>query len=338
MSSSNFFRLYREIDRSLPSKKIDDHCYEKERKEILAQFGEYQSILKTPARVQAPKYHGKVVRKLNNGFDNERRKLREKNEKEFQQRKELRRVMNESAELNIVIHELCGVAEKKEPIPLLLLRKMDFMDKKEKVLSSSSSPSTASHLPLSPSMKRQQQLLSLEEEYENKRKQRQLSLPFSTVGQAEQNSSGVEEISVHTSLLPRIRRNSSIYAQPTQNYNNQNRVFDRSYSQFKWSIEEREKLFTIFEGLPPPPMQTVHISLWQAYFNEFAKRFQVFYPQRSKEDIIAKIHQMILKKQMKNKEETEFWNNLRGMKDSERMDSLRRENSKNLVNNPNLVL
>jgi hypothetical protein len=347
-TNSKFFRLYRELDRSLPSKKINDHDYEKERKEILQNLNEYRDILKEPPPITGPKYHGKLVRKLDSGFDNERRKHHERKKKEYVQRRNLREVINQSQDLKEVIHELHNIAQNKEKIPILLRKKMDIMEQQEIGFSSPAIP-----LSKSPG-KLKDRPISLEEEFENLRSRPKSSnlripkhvpsssskkslsqtMPGDEDKQNEMTDSQYEEVSISTFNLPRIKTHSSMLSEPHQNYR-QRRMFDRSYTKSKWSEAERQKFYLIYQEMILPPPECKHIQMWISYFHEFSERFIIFFPERSKVETIEKIHEMILKKQMKEKGEKEFWIELQEAKDRLRRELITQEYSKSIRNLPN---
>jgi hypothetical protein len=337
MSSSKFFRLYRGIDHSLPSKTISDHDYEKERKEILSNFNDFQPFLKTLPPVERPKHHGRIIRKLNNGFSNERRRDHERKQKATQDRRQIQETMRKSMEITEVIHDLYKLTETKEKFPLRLERRMDFLEAVNDVapletliakspsnghllrksVSFPSTPGENTSTVTSPSRSSKKLKENnaytrvgtiLEDELLNQQvKHAEPQRPFSAALKTTlPNSNSISDsISINTVHLPRIETKTYALAKPTVNFH-QKSVLNRDRSLLKWTIEERQKLNSLYYEMPIPS-QTAHLEIWKAYLLEFAKRFHIFFPNRAINDIVEKIRTMIAKKQMKEKGEEEFW-------------------------------
>jgi hypothetical protein len=111
-SNSKFFRLYRELDKSMPDEKVFDESYHNERMEVMQYFPEYnQYINKKPEKfVARPKFHGKLVREMNHGFDNERRELLERKKDEFRRNRKMQAVILESDKIKGIIDNLAELA------------------------------------------------------------------------------------------------------------------------------------------------------------------------------------------------------------------------------------
>jgi hypothetical protein len=343
MSSSKFFRLYRGIDHSLPSKTISDHDYEKERKEILSNFNEFQPFLKTLPPVERPKHHGRIIRKLTSSFNNERRKDYERKQKETKDRRHIQETMRKSIEIKEVIENLHKLSETKEKIPLRLERRMDFLEAvndvaplkmpmakspatnhlMKKSISFPSTPGAIASSATSPSRSAKKsgeknvdshigtivegELLDDNERGKQKSKQQLGHRPFSATPKKTlpNNNSTTDSISVRTAYLPRIDTKTYALAKPTVHFHSKS-ILNRDRSLLKWTLEERQKLNSLYYEMSTPS-QNAHLEIWKAYLIEFAKRFHIFYPNRSMEDITEKIRTMLAKKQMKEKGEEEFW-------------------------------
>eukprot|EP00607_Mallomonas_marina_P006458 CAMPEP_0182430286 /NCGR_PEP_ID=MMETSP1167-20130531/39163_1 /TAXON_ID=2988 /ORGANISM="Mallomonas Sp, Strain CCMP3275" /LENGTH=192 /DNA_ID=CAMNT_0024615213 /DNA_START=347 /DNA_END=925 /DNA_ORIENTATION=- len=82
----------------------------------------------------------------------------------------------------------------------------------------------------------------------------------------------------------------------------------KNYTSNKWSKEERDRLNGIYHCLNRPPDKNV--SAWDAYYVEFTRRFQAFYPTRGHEEIREKIVQMMRLRQMKEMGEEQYWKHM----------------------------
>ncbi len=288
MSGSQFLRLYREIDRSLPSKKTTDHFYEKERYEALQKLPEFRELFKTTAPVKRPKYHGKLIRQFNNGLDNDRRRDLERKEKERRQKQEISEVMRQSQDIREIIHSMHDVAEKRSKIPILVLRKMDLMDEREGKESSPDKRQKFKTTSSSPNLLERDPRI-------NPRRKTAFGLP----------THDFDAVSVSTRLLPRLETKTSVLAPRSENFRHVT-IYDRSYSKARWSAEERKKLHLLYQEILLPPKRC-HVEIWRAYFRELCQRFQCFFPERSAEEIVEKARLMVAKAQMKEKGEEDFW-------------------------------
>ena len=82
-------------------------------------------------------------------------------------------------------------------------------------------------------------------------------------------------------------------------------VIKRDYSKNKWTLEERERMNTLFHELEKPT--TNLLGAWEQYYKGFADRFRSTVPGRSEADVIEKLQGMILKRQMHDDKEKQFW-------------------------------
>ena len=82
-------------------------------------------------------------------------------------------------------------------------------------------------------------------------------------------------------------------------------VTKRDFSKNKWTSEERERMNTLFHEIEKPSGNV--LGAWEQYYKGFADRFRCVIPGRSEADVIEKLQSMILKRQMHNDEEKQFW-------------------------------
>jgi hypothetical protein len=81
---------------------------------------------------------------------------------------------------------------------------------------------------------------------------------------------------------------------------------NRSYTENKWSADEREKISYIFHDMRGPSNKQ-NKELWNLYFIAFSDRFRLFYPYRKETEIIDKVREMIDLRMMKSGKEIQYW-------------------------------
>jgi hypothetical protein len=88
-------------------------------------------------------------------------------------------------------------------------------------------------------------------------------------------------------------------------------VSNKGFTQERWSKDERQRINEIYASVEQP-RQKKSIELWTLYFEDFASRFQKFFPRRTSAEVILKVQEMIAKRQLKEHGEIEYWKELQG--------------------------
>jgi len=265
MSTSNFLRLYREIDKSLPSSKPPDLYYQKERLEIFQSLKKnphfnatvMNGFIADPDIVQPVKHHGKFIRIRNRDgiITEEKRRDRELAEADRKRTIEIRKVMRESTETNELINEINKRVhnKKSKTLPSRLMKKLSLVEEKR-------------------------------------------------VG----DNAMLRDDPYLGSCIPALNNDKDKHnATPT--LVRQPITFDRGYSEMKWTLEERQKLHSLYQQFELPPPYCRNLELWKLYFLKVSDRFRVFFPQRSTEEVVLKVREMVAKRQMKELGEESFW-------------------------------
>lgn len=80
----------------------------------------------------------------------------------------------------------------------------------------------------------------------------------------------------------------------------------------KWPLDERTYLAQLYREFEKPEGSVV--SLWKIYYDRLAERFRGLYPHRAAPAIIAKLHEMIAKRQFHDEKEVAHWSSMQGNK------------------------
>jgi hypothetical protein len=267
MSATNFFRLYREIDKSLPSNIPPDLNYQKERLEVFHKLkgNSYlnntvmNGITAEPGLVAPPKHHGKFIRmKARNGVTEERRKKVEQSDIDRKRDLEIRRYIQETQETTQLISEIDNrvSSKKSKTLPSRLLKKLTLVEDK-----------------------RVGDTAMLREN--------------AFIGSNIPSPGKVKENPIYT---PHIAQKGL--------------VFDRNYSEAKWSLEERQKLYSLYQQFELPPVYCKNVEIWKLYFLKVADSFRILFPKRTTEEVVQKVREMVAKRQMKEAGEDIFWNSV----------------------------
>jgi len=83
------------------------------------------------------------------------------------------------------------------------------------------------------------------------------------------------------------------------------RVAVKTRTKNRWSLQERKLLNMLYLDIPRPQYQKKE--LWKIYYEVVSQRFQQFHPRRDLQDIAEKLEDMLLKRQMKEAGELDFW-------------------------------
>lgn len=267
MSSTNFFRLYREIDKSLPSNIPPDLNYQKERLEILHKLkgNSYlnsivmNGITTEPGLVAPPKHHGKFIRmKDRNGLTVERRKKVEQSDIDRKRDLEIRRYIQETQETTELITEIDKrvSTKKSKTLPSRLLKKLTLV--------------------------------------EDKRVGDNAMLRDNAfIGSSIPSPGKVKENPLYAPHIPQ-----------------KGLIFDRSHAEGKWSLEERQKLYTLYQQFELPPVYCKNVEIWKLYFLKIADSFRILFPKRTTEEVVSKVREMVARRQMKEAGEDIFWNSV----------------------------
>lgn len=86
-------------------------------------------------------------------------------------------------------------------------------------------------------------------------------------------------------------------------------IIRRDFSKHKWTKAEREKMNELYLHLLKPLAST--LGAWDVYFDQFSSKFQLFFPQHSKEDIIDQIKTQFSLRQFKERGEEKYWEGVR---------------------------
>ena len=90
-----------------------------------------------------------------------------------------------------------------------------------------------------------------------------------------------------------------------ENFPRELSVIKRDFSKNKWTVEERDRMNSLFHEIERPSAN--QLGAWGQYYKGFADRFRSTMPGRSEADVIQKLQCMILKRQMHNDKEKQFW-------------------------------
>ena len=83
-------------------------------------------------------------------------------------------------------------------------------------------------------------------------------------------------------------------------------VIRKDQSRHKWSQQEIEKVQSLFEEVPKPSA-TNQLDAWQYYYKTLAVRFRSLYGGRGEREVIEKMQFLVLKRQLKEAGERDFW-------------------------------
>lgn len=86
-------------------------------------------------------------------------------------------------------------------------------------------------------------------------------------------------------------------------------IIRRDYTDKKWDKRERVLMNTLYNEIERPKVSAHSKELWKIYYEKIASRFIQFYPHRKYNDIIEKFEDMVIKRQMKEVGEAEYWDN-----------------------------
>jgi hypothetical protein len=284
--TTRIFRLYREIDKSLPDARPYDTSYVRERQEVFEflQPVSYEKHLKSlGTRVEPLKHHGRLARLRAEA--SQRKNTLAKRAKELEERMQenhMRAILQEYHDNGKAIVEMKNCIDEKKPIPARTVRDFFAVDSKKYEIK---------NLILQGELDTVKELMD------------STSLTTSP-------SRKLPPIAVSSSTSSSPIRPMPCFQQPTILVDNR-RLFDRTKSKSKWSLEERQKLNTLYREIPLPPPHAKP-EIWQLYFEKVAERFYVFYPDRSKQDIRDKLRSMISRRQMKEEGEESYWLKMKG--------------------------
>lgn len=82
-------------------------------------------------------------------------------------------------------------------------------------------------------------------------------------------------------------------------------LYRKDLSKHKWTLEERDKLNSLFQELEKP--SSIHLQAWNLYYKNFSNRFRSLFTNRSETEVIEKLQGMILMRQMREPGEEKFW-------------------------------
>lgn len=289
--TSKVFRLYREIDKSLPDKRPYDMTYVRERQEVfeMLQPISYDKQMRSLSRTVEPlKHHGRTARLR--ADVNMRRDVERQREKELEQRMQenhMRAILQEYRDNGKAIVNMQKCIEDHRPIPARTVQTLFAKDSRayeiknlilkgeldvvKEVVSANGNMSTSTNSP-------PRRLPPLE------------------------NNNALKS--------PPANRPMPCFQQPTIVVDNR-REFDRTKTKTKWSLQERQKLNELYREIPLP-QPNAQLEIWSIYFDKVAARFIVFYPERTKSDVREKLKTMITKRQLKEAGEVAYWQEMQG--------------------------
>lgn len=305
--TTKVFRLYREIDKSLPDKRPYDTSYMRERQEIFAMLQpmQYDKHLKSLVTgVEPVKHHGRIARlrgELKQRKDDETARAKELEER--MQENHMRAILQEYHDNSRAFNTMQKCIDEQRPIPKKTVQRFfardarsyeiknlilqgDLATVKEVVNTASTATSSAAATTVnggSTSPPRRLPPLDL------------------TATGGGGGGGGVPSSS--TRLMP-------CFQPPTMHVDNR-RSFDRARTHSKWSNEERQRLNDLYREIPLPPPQA-QPEIWALYFTKVAERFAAFHKNRSKDEIREKLRTMIKRRQMKEQGEEAFWHQQQG--------------------------
>lgn len=318
--TTKIFRLYREIDKSLPDKRPYDTSYMRERQEVFAmlqpmQYDKHVKSLVT--NVEPLKHHGRIARlrgELKQRKDDETARAKELEER--MQENHMRAILQEYHDNSRAFNTMQKCIDEHRPIPKKTVQRFfardsrsyeiknlilqgDLETVKEVVNAASTTTSTAATVnggggggsgaasPL-----------------------RRLPPLDLTGGMVRSSSNGGGAIGGQATTQPPPSRLMPCFQPPSIHVDNR-RSFDRARTHSKWSNEERQRLNDLYREIPLPQPQA-QPEIWALYFTKVADRFAAFHKNRSKEEIREKLRTMIKRRQMKEHGEEAFWQQQQG--------------------------
>jgi hypothetical protein len=299
MSGSNFYRLYREIDKSLPSGKVYDFTYKIEVDEVLrsSSSNRFQGAGR---KVQPLKFHGKLARIKAEKVDVAKKvKKQEENKQKKKEFRDTSALIQHHIETQNVVQQVAEYVEHQQYLPPTLVRRLCEAElSPKKSIEGLLKPLT----PLNASKSIQQTPTSNQNEKINLQQQEGIILP----SLQKKSSFTMETTNFSQKPFQQSQQQLSSYFHGSDYHFHQKQIVDCSYSEQKWTEEERQRLLLLYQE-NPIPHKNAHPEVWNIYFTKIAEKFHVFYSQRSLYEVKKKVRSMILKRQMKENGELEYW-------------------------------
>jgi hypothetical protein len=273
--STEFLRLYHQLTRIDPQDPNPDVRYMKERKEVLRTLG--YAVQATAGeeremqRVEPNKYHGKMARRTQ--WEKKKKAIVTDHAAEGRRRLALTAVIKEADKLNGAVSELTRLLADKQPIPRQLWEEL--------------APSTGASSSSSPSRHASTGALS----------------------------SSSAKVGGHNKLPPLDKQANK--SSSTRSAGASNRVYvetlprtankiTKSFTLNLWTKAERDRLNQLYCEIKPPPTNK-NLDMWRVYYETVGTRFKTFFPSRDLEEVIIKLEEMILLRQMKIDDEIVYW-------------------------------
>lgn len=237
--STEFLRLYRELEKITPSTAYDEKKLTAQRNDVMYRLGHTQmgGELKY---TKCAKFHGKKARE--DAHEARQNALMNDAKAKAQKRMQVHNAVHKVEHLNGLARELSSFIKTKQPVPGALMRKLVGNDAMRKKISQPDEGNTDSWKP---------------------------------------------------PTIPRLQRE-----------------IRKDYTSNAWSIEERMLLNRLYVEIPKPTMLN-KVDSWRVFYENVCSRFVALYPNRSIEESIAKLEDMISRRVLKEIGEVEYWESIR---------------------------
>jgi hypothetical protein len=109
----------------------------------------------------------------------------------------------------------------------------------------------------------------------------------------------------HSQSPSKFTEDATIYPKLLYTRTTQPRVLGLSRSDQMWRHEERQRMHSIYQQMPPPHSHSME--QLEVYRGAFAEKFRAYFPLRSRAEVMEKLRNMLIKKQLKEPGETQYW-------------------------------
>lgn len=349
--SSQFARLYRELQQKTPSGKVYETTYEREREDVHARLGHTTGRAFTK-QIRGPKHHGKLARYRRDANQLNIQKSGAA-QKDLAKKKALMSASVESTRMSTITKQMEELMIAGKPIPDKLIKQLAVVSpltqRHKKCIEDMliNEDNDDGHLPSSDFFQSERPRSGTSIEAVDK--QFATKAPASSDGNEGYDGTGAVARTQSLSAINTPDRGtgaSSGYHQPRhrnreqQNSNNpygfgsvisrngrtmvHNRDHEKyvprtrdqnsyslQYTEYKWTPEEREYLNALYLDMPTPANKN-NRQMWELYLEALANRFCCIYPTRNKQEVVEKAREMILWRKMKEGGEPAYWDDQRG--------------------------
>jgi len=291
---SDFRRLYRELCKDGDGVKREDMTYQKEREEAFYRIG--HDISGIADKVAPGKHHGVVARTRT--VINPEEKLK----KDMELRKkhmEVQQAIRKNDEFNRMITEMRDGKGTFDDVFLDKLSKAQGMkvvrrvsSKNKKQIKGMSGTGTSALMQKTAATRRTSQPHKSSRKPSGTSAMDQVDAMMAAASLA---TRGDEEGPHHT-FLPRH-----------YNTRRKEQAVDKNYTTSGWSKAERACMNDIYWKLDRPRADKFQKGPWRSYYEDFASRFLVVYPKRSRDEVVKKVESLITARAFKERGEDAFW-------------------------------